>query len=100
MRLSLLLAILPLALASPTKRVSPAPLLAPDDAQVIADEYIVKFKEGSDLSAFDATVQAIVGNARHVYSNVFKGFAGKLDKATLESLRNHPSASHRNVIAI
>lgn len=94
MRLSILLSILPLALAAPAKRSSPAPLIAPTgDAQIIPNQYIVKFKDGSSLAALDNTLSAMVGDATHVYSSVMQGFAGPLDAARLETLRNHPDVS-------
>lgn len=89
MRLSVLLSLLPFALAAP------APLLVPKGKQIIADQYIVKFKEGSSLSALDSdvTIQNAVQNAKHVYAQVFNGFATTLDAKALEALRSHPEVS-------
>lgn len=91
MRLSALLAVLPLVAAAPAKRAEPAPLLVPrGDAQLIADKYIVKFRDGSALSTLEDALKALTGEADHVYSNVFSGFSATLDKAALDTLRDHP----------
>ncbi|KND88081.1 Cuticle-degrading protease [Tolypocladium ophioglossoides CBS 100239] len=85
MRLSILLSILPMVLAAPAaKRDEPAPLLVPRGSHaLIADKYIVKFKEGSALSVLEHALSSLGGNADHVYDGVFKGYAGRLDKAML-----------------
>ncbi|POR34321.1 Cuticle-degrading protease [Tolypocladium paradoxum] len=85
MRLSIL-AILPMVLAAPTaKRDEPAPLLVPrGNHALIADKYIVKFKEGSAVSILNDALGSLGGNADHVYDGVFKGFAGHLDKTMLK----------------
>ena len=92
MRLSLLLAILPVALAAPAtnKRAEPAPLITPRGAEIIPEKYIVKFKPGSDLSALDEALEKLTGDADHVYHDIFKGFASTLDPSMLETLRDHP----------
>ncbi|UNI22221.1 Cuticle-degrading protease [Purpureocillium takamizusanense] len=96
MRLSLLLSILPMALAAPaTKRSEPAPLLVPRGShELIADKYIVKFKQGSALSALDDALSSFGGKADHKYDNVFKGFALHLDEAKLKTIRDHPDVEY------
>lgn len=91
MRLSVLLSVLPLALAAPgvVKRESPAPLLAAE-SNAIAGKYIVKLREGSPLAALESAMNLLSGKASNVYENVFKGFAGRMDNAVVEMLRNHP----------
>lgn len=93
MRLQTLLAILPVAFAAPAlKRDEPAPLIIPRDADaLIADKYIVKLKDGPSI--LDDAMSALSIDAKHVYSNVFNGFAATLDKKALENLRNHPDVS-------
>lgn len=97
MRLSTLLAILPLATASPTKRSEPAPLLIPrgvDAENLVADHYIVKFKEDSALSSIESAIQNLpTTEASNVFTSVFKGFSGNLNAATLELIRAHPDVS-------
>lgn len=93
MRLSVLLAILPLAIAAPNavKRDAPALLIkAQSGAEVIADNYIVKLRDGSALAAVEGAMSLLAVPAEAVYKNVFYGFAGALDAETLEMLRNHP----------
>lgn len=98
MRLSVLLALLPLALGAPVadaveERSEPAPLLEARGA-LVADKYIVKLKEGSSLAALDTTMRKLTGEADHVYKNVFKGFAASLDEKMLQILRSHPDVRH------
>lgn len=103
MRLSVLLAILPLALGAPTtKRDEPAPLhAAKEQSTVIPGKYIVKFKEGSAMaSGKEGTMSIMAESADHVYSDVMHGFAGSLDEAALEELRNHPDVSLHNTCDI
>ncbi|KAL7934601.1 peptidase S8/S53 domain-containing protein [Trichoderma chlorosporum] len=97
MRLSVLLSLLPMVLAAPAteKRAEPAPVFTPASKHgLIADQYIVKFKEGSSLQAVDDTLTRIVSGAHHVYQHVLNGFAGKLDQETLDALRNHPDVEY------
>ncbi|KKP06357.1 proteinase T [Trichoderma harzianum] len=97
MRLSVLLSLLPMVLAAPAteKRATPAPLLTPTSKHgLVADQYIVKFKDGSSLQAVDETLTKIASDAHHVYQHVFKGFAATLDQETLEALRSHPDVEY------
>lgn len=85
-----------MVLAAPAteKRATPAPLLVPTSKHgLVADQYIVKFKDGSSLQAVDETLTKIASDAHHVYQHVFKGFAATLDQETLEVLRSHPDVS-------
>lgn len=95
MRLNVLLALLPAVLgASVAKRDQPAPLIANRDvSSLIADKYIVKFKDGGLLSVLDDVLGALSIDAERQFKNAFKGFAGHLDKATLSILRDHPEVS-------
>lgn len=84
MRLSILLSLLPLALAAP------APLLQPRGAaKLIADKYIVKFKDGSALKSLDDTLSTFSDKAEHVFRGAFKGFSATLDAESLDVLRDH-----------
>lgn len=96
MRLSLLLSILPMVLAAPaTKRSEPAPLLVPrGNHQLIADKYIVKFKQGSALSVLEDALSSFGGKPDHMYDSVFKGFALHLNERMLKTLRDHPDVRH------
>lgn len=97
MRLSLLLSLLPLALAGPTgKRAEPAPVLTPraEAQHLISDKYIVKFKEGSALALLeDAFKMLSGGKPDQVFEGMFTGFSSTLDQLTLEALRHHPDVS-------
>lgn len=97
MRLSLFLSVLPLAVAGPTpKRSEPAPLLVPrgvSTSNLVADNYIVKFKPGSALAALEDAMKLIPGQPGQVYNSIFKGFSSHLDAATLDLIRDHPDVS-------
>lgn len=98
MKLSTLLAVLPLAAASPIEqRSEPAPLLVPRGAtaeSLIPDNYIVKFKEGSALSILEDAMKLLpAGHGVEKIQSIFKGFSGKLNAATLKLIRNHPDVS-------
>lgn len=96
MRLSVLLAILPVVLGAPAvnKRDEPAPLHVPRDVDaLIADKYIVKFKDFSALSALEDGLKILSEDPEHVFKASFRGFSGTLDKKQLEALRDHPDVS-------
>lgn len=87
---SALLALLPAAALALTQRSDPAPLLGPgDNATVIPGKYIVKFRDGVSTSSVQSTVGALAANADHVFEEGFMGFAGHLDEAALQAVRNH-----------
>lgn len=95
MHAALLLSLLPLALAVPAKRAQLAPLLKPraPAEQLIADKYIVKFKEGTVSASVEDAVSILAEGADYNYGTVFKGFAGTLDASALDLLRAHPDVS-------
>ncbi|KAH8716705.1 Proteinase R [Beauveria bassiana] len=96
MRLSRLLSLVPLADAVPrAKRSEPAPLLIPrsvSTGDLVANQYIVKFKESSTLAAVEETIKSLSlpNGAGEVFREVFTGFAGHFDAATLDLIRSHP----------
>ncbi|KAK2605973.1 hypothetical protein QQS21_003599 [Conoideocrella luteorostrata] len=93
MHLPTLLSFLPLALAGPTpKRSEPAPLIIPrgEGTKLVPNEYIIKFKKGSALESLQGVVSKLNHEPYHVFDSIFKGFAGKLDPAMLETIRGHP----------
>ncbi|KAK0383763.1 hypothetical protein NLU13_9674 [Sarocladium strictum] len=92
MRFSVVLALLPAALAAPTRRDEPAPLHIPRDVDsLIKDTYIVKYKDITAFSAVDEGLKILPGKPERVYKGAFKGFSGKLDAKTLATLRDDPS---------
>lgn len=93
MRASALLALLPLAMAAPAKRASPAPVLVPRGAQVIDGKYIVKMKSEAKIAAVDTAINAIAADADHTYNQSFHGFAASLTPEELEKLKNDPNVS-------
>lgn len=98
MRAGLVLALLPSALAVPrARRAEPAPLLGTsvDDSPLVANKYIVKFKnEVSAATVDDAATSILSSSPDHVYTSVFSGFAAILDDDTLTALRDHPDVEY------
>ncbi|PHH74065.1 hypothetical protein CDD80_3328 [Ophiocordyceps camponoti-rufipedis] len=96
MKTSLLLTLLPLAATAPSKRSEPAPLLIPRGASqnLIANKYIVKFKDEMSMTTADASLIAFSENADHVYNHAFRGFAGHLSDEDLKNLRNRPEVDY------
>ncbi|KFH40951.1 Cuticle-degrading protease-like protein [Hapsidospora chrysogenum ATCC 11550] len=97
MRLTVLLSLLPMVLGAPaTKRSEPAPLLTPraDADALIADSYIVKFKESGELSILNNALNSLDVAPDHVFKAIFQGFSAKLDEETLNALRDHPDVEY------
>ncbi|KAI1770405.1 peptidase S8/S53 domain-containing protein [Hypoxylon cercidicola] len=90
MRTATALALLPLALAVPSKREIPAPVIKPLGAQLIEGKYIVKMKAGAKADSVQSSIQSVSSDADFVYSsNKFQGFAGSLSAEELEALQNN-----------
>lgn len=86
MRFSVILWALPLGLAAHPKR---AVLLQPrDDAQLIADKYIVKLKDGASTASFD---KSFLPSADHIFKGIFNGFSATLKEDALEALLTDPN---------
>ncbi|KAJ9143501.1 Subtilisin-like protein [Pleurostoma richardsiae] len=97
MHVTALLALVPLVLAAPTAQpVERAPVIQPRGLQTIPNKYIVKMKEGVSVSSLDSALGKLgASNATHIYkAGAFKGFASKLDAATLEALQLHPDVEY------
>ncbi|KAI1352947.1 proteinase T-like protein [Xylaria sp. FL0043] len=90
MRFTTLLALMPLALAAPSRRASPAPLHVPRTTgdNLVEGKYIVKMYDDAVETSLHT---AMAAEPDHVY-NVpgFKGFASALTPEEVESLQNHP----------
>lgn len=93
MRVSSLLAFLPLAMAAPSRRASPAPVMVPRGAQVLEGKYIVKMKTEAQTSAVESAILGVSAGASHRYSHSFSGFAASLTPGELEILTNDPNVS-------
>ncbi|KAM3497635.1 hypothetical protein MY10362_009019 [Beauveria mimosiformis] len=85
MRLSIIAAALPLAIAAPV--VEPAPLIEAR-GQTIAGKYIVKLKDSAPIHIMDA--KSKVPNAEHIYENVIYGFSARLKPEEVDRLRRDP----------
>ncbi|KAI2636602.1 peptidase S8/S53 domain-containing protein [Hypomontagnella submonticulosa] len=90
MRTTTALALLPLALAAPSKRAVPAPVIKPRGAQLVEGKYIVKMKAEANAESIQSSIQSVSSDADFVYnSNKFKGFASSLSAEELEALQNN-----------
>lgn len=82
--------LLPLALAAPSRRPSPAPLIKPRGAQLVDGKYIIKLKHDVKDGALSNVMSALSSTADHVYnSGMFSGFAAALTAGELEVLRDN-----------
>lgn len=98
MHLSTVLAFLPLALGAPAvggpidKR---APLIQARglNANVVPGKYIVKLKSGASEETISKLVGKVKSKSDFVYKGAFKGFAGKISDAELDSIRANPDVS-------
>ncbi len=93
MRFTTLLTLVPLALAAPSRRSSPAPLHVPRSTgdNLVEGKYIVKMYDNAVDDSLHTTMAA---EPDHVY-NVpgFKGFASALTPEEIETLQSHPDVS-------
>ncbi|KAI1477367.1 subtilisin-like protein [Daldinia eschscholtzii] len=95
MRTTTALAFLPLALAAPSKRASPAPVIKPRGAQLVDGKYIVKMKADVKPESIQTSIQSVASDADFVYnSNKFKGFASSLSEEELEALKNNADVDY------
>ncbi|KAI0470218.1 proteinase T-like protein [Xylaria cf. heliscus] len=93
MRSATLLALVPLALAAPSKRASPAPLHIPRSTgnNLVEGKYIVKLYDNAATDSLRTTMTTTAAEPDHVYDVPgFKGFASALTAEEVESLQNHP----------
>ncbi|KAI1811322.1 peptidase S8/S53 domain-containing protein [Poronia punctata] len=89
MRSAAILAALPLVLAAPSKRASPAPLVKPRNAEIIDGKYIVKMKSTIGVQALESHKSLISAKADYTYkSHKFVGFAASLTADEVEKLQN------------
>ncbi|EQL01487.1 subtilisin-like protease [Ophiocordyceps sinensis CO18] len=94
MHSALLLALLPLALAAPSKRATPAPLLVPRNAQAVEGKYIVRMKDHAKGKAVASAISAIAADADFTYSHCFQGFAAAMTAQEVEKLRGNPDVDY------
>ncbi|KAI2637488.1 peptidase S8/S53 domain-containing protein [Xylaria nigripes] len=96
MRSSAVLAALPLVLAAPSKRATPAPLLQPhQNAQVIQGKYIVKLRTEAGVQALDAHTNLVASKPDHTYTaGTFTGFAGSLTDEEVKALQDMPDVDY------
>ena len=85
MKLSVVLALLPLAMALP------APLLVPRAGSPIPGKYIVKLKNENLENLINTALKLLKKDPAHVYKfGNFGGFAAEISDDIVELLRNFP----------
>ncbi|KAI3337549.1 subtilisin-like protease PR1K [Xylariaceae sp. AK1471] len=95
MRSATILAALPLVLAAPSKRASPAPLLKPENGDIIEGKYIVKMKSGTGVDALDSHKSLISSKPDYTYNfQKFNGFAASMTAEEVEALQNMPDVEY------
>ncbi|KAI1465038.1 subtilisin-like protein [Daldinia caldariorum] len=95
MRTTAALALLPLALAAPSKRASPAPVIKPRGAQLVDGKYIIRMKADAKPESIQTSIQSVASDADFVYNtNKFRGFASSLSEEELEALRNNADVEY------
>ncbi|KAI1351683.1 subtilisin-like protease PR1K [Xylaria sp. FL0043] len=95
MRSAAILAALPLALAVPSKRASPAPLLKPRNADIIEGKYIVRMKSSSTVETLEAHKNLVSSKVDYTYnSHKFAGFAVSMTPEEVEALQNMPDVEY------
>lgn len=92
MKLSLLLSLLPLALAAP------APMVVPRAGSPIPGRYIVKMKNQDLQKLIDTALKLLKKDPAHVYGfGNFGGFAADMADDMVELMRNLPGVSRQQV---
>ncbi|KAF5026740.1 hypothetical protein F66182_1159 [Fusarium sp. NRRL 66182] len=94
MRSATLLALLPFALAAPSKRAEPAPILRPRGVKLVDGKYIVKMKSGITTASIDTAVKGIEADADYTYTKSFSGFAASLKDDELNKLKHNPNVEY------
>ncbi|KAI1102675.1 peptidase S8/S53 domain-containing protein [Jackrogersella minutella] len=90
MRTATALALLPLALAAPSRRATLAPVIKPRDVQLVDGKYIVKMKANANAASIQSSIQAIASDADFVYDHDgFKGFASSLSAEEIQTLQSN-----------
>lgn len=95
MQLSLLLALLPLALALPAPVAEPAPLIVPRAGSPIPGRYIVKMKNENLENLINTALALLKKDPAHVYKfGGFGGFAADIADDIVELLRRLPGVDY------
>ncbi|OAA63041.1 oryzin precursor [Cordyceps fumosorosea ARSEF 2679] len=105
MRLSTFVSLLPLVAGAPAtrKRAEPAPILEHrgEPKELVADKYIVKFRQGSAMKEVKRTVKLLREDPSQVFSDgIFTGFAGQIHSDGLEAIRQHPDVEYIEPVSV
>ncbi|WQF87641.1 Putative peptidase S8 propeptide/proteinase inhibitor I9 [Colletotrichum destructivum] len=94
MHAATLLALLPLAaVAAPSRRAQPAPLIKPRGGTLVADKYIVRLRNDAGTGAMRTAMAAFAADADHVYNfgGAWRGFSSTLNASEVAALRDDPN---------
>lgn len=67
MLITTVLSLLPLALAAPSRRAQPAPIIKPRGATLVDGKYIVKLKGEARAGSLESVMSAVKADADHIY---------------------------------
>jgi subtilisin family serine protease len=76
------------------KRDSPAPVLAPRNAQLVEGKYIIKMKGDAVGTATESAISSVAADADYVYKTNFRGFASSLTAEELKALQDDPNVEY------
>ncbi|HQL40531.1 MAG TPA: S8 family serine peptidase, partial [Anaerolineaceae bacterium] len=101
---SLLLALLAGLLAAPMSSVfaqqplPPAPLILPQDAEIVPGQYIVVFKAGilnrQSVESVRNQLDSTGGKLLDYYSSILSGYSAQLPPEALEAVRRNPAVAY------
>ncbi len=101
---SLLLALLagllavPMSSAIAQQPLPPAPLILPQDAEIVPGQYIVVFKAGvlnrQSVESVRNQLDSTGGKLLNYYANVLSGYSAQLPAEALEAVRRNPSVAY------
>ncbi|KAI8628626.1 subtilisin-like protease PR1K [Xylariaceae sp. FL1651] len=95
MHAAVILAALPLALAAPSKRATPAPLLKPRSGEIIEGKYIVKMKGSTGTEVLETHKNMVASKVDYTYnSHKFAGFAASMTPEEVEALQQLPDVEY------
>ena len=88
----------PVPVASAQQPLPPAPLILPQDAEIVPGQYIVVFKAGvlnrQSVESVRNQLDSAGGKLLTYYANVLSGYSAQLPPAALEAVRRDPAVAY------